>query len=396
MNRKLVALSRMPAAVAAAALVVVLAGCTEAARTTKDVVFPTADLSVALVPKLTEGMPMTAVTLPEAMAGTETLTYGVTPDVPGLSFNPATRVYSGTPTAAGTYPLTYTASTSGGESASLKFTVDVESSFSASFLGTWKMIEPFDDDGMTGTETYILTFTENRYVEYSVRRSTGTLIDDGVNSGTWSYTEEFITRTWHEWDDDNDRPFVEPINVRKDYMWVEGGNVLFMKPWFSDAEGEERYSRYERVTDSIPSLAGVWNAENEYVNDDNGQTVYRVWKLAIDSDNSFRFDLEYTGGHEEVFSIAGTWMPDPDRDFGFLVTVESVFKTEYGEPEDLSHWSGQVLRWAYAPTDNANKIQISVYWSEHGWNADQHQHTDDSNPRHPYGNYWLTMTRAAN
>ncbi|MDE0447380.1 MAG: Ig domain-containing protein [Spirochaetaceae bacterium] len=396
MNRKLVALSRVPAAVAAAALVVVLAGCTEAARTTKDVVFPTADLSVALVPTLTEAMPMAAVTLPEATAGSDTLTYSVTPEVPGLSFNPATRVYSGTPTAAGTYPLTYTATTSGGKSAALTFTVDVASSFD----GTWqRRTEWWEEDAMVGTYIDTLTFTESRYILHRAHYRTGsTSVEyEWAGSGTWESTDTTLTRIWmHNQDDDDDAPDVL-TRVRKHYLWNEERTILCVQHWEHDQEelDSAECDRHERVT-RVPSLAGMWTGDNEYENDDNGETVHQVFNLAFESDNSFRFDLEYTGGHEEVFRIAGTWAPDPDRDFGFLVTVESVFKTEYGEPEDLSHWRGQVLRWSYAPTDKANKIQVSVYWDEHGWNPDKRQHTDDGNPRHPYGNYWLTMTRAAN
>ena len=44
---------------------------------------------------------------------------------PGLSFNAATRVLSGTPTAAGTYNMTYTALDADGDLATLTFVVTV-------------------------------------------------------------------------------------------------------------------------------------------------------------------------------------------------------------------------------------------------------------------------------
>ena len=395
MNRKLVALSGMPAVVAVA-LAVVLAGCTEAARTAQDVEFGTADLSVALVPTLTAGMPMTAVTLPEAMAGSDTLTYSVTPEVPGLSFHPATRVLSGTPTTAGTSTLTYTATTTGGESASLMFTVEVVSSFH----GTWRAHhEWWDDPGLIGTYTDTLTFTESRYILHRAHYRTGemTLDYEWTGSGEWEYTDTTLTRIWlHNHDDDDESPDVL-TRVRKNYLWNNDRTILCVHHWEDSRESlsSSQCDRHEKVTD-LPSLTGAWNAESEYVDDGSGETVFQVWNLAFDSDGSFRFDLVVTGGHEEVFRIAGTWAPDPDREFAFLVTVESVFKTEYGQPEDLSHWSGQVLRWAYAPTDAANRIRVSVYWDEHGWNEDENRPTNDSNPRRPYGNYGLTMTRAAN
>ena len=96
--------SRMPMVFVAVAAVMVLAACTEATKTSKGLGFGTEGLMVAVVPTLTAGTPMTAVTLPEADGGSGTVTYSVTPMVPGLSFDPGTRVLSGTPTVAGGYP----------------------------------------------------------------------------------------------------------------------------------------------------------------------------------------------------------------------------------------------------------------------------------------------------
>ena len=53
------------------------------------------------------GVPV-ELTLPLASGGNGPLSYSLLPSVPGLSFDPATRTLSGTPTAAGSYPMTYT------------------------------------------------------------------------------------------------------------------------------------------------------------------------------------------------------------------------------------------------------------------------------------------------
>ncbi|WP_128547663.1 putative Ig domain-containing protein [Larkinella soli] len=55
----------------------------------------------------------------------QTLTYAVTGSVPGLNFNASTRVLSGTPTTAGSYTLTYTATDPRGASASASVEVTV-------------------------------------------------------------------------------------------------------------------------------------------------------------------------------------------------------------------------------------------------------------------------------
>ena len=74
------------------------------------------------------GMAIDALTLPEAGGGDGTLTYSLSPDVPGLSFNAATRRLTGTPTVAGTYSMTYTVTDADGDTDSLSFTIAVEAS----------------------------------------------------------------------------------------------------------------------------------------------------------------------------------------------------------------------------------------------------------------------------
>ena len=74
------------------------------------------------------GTAIDALTLPEATGGDGTLTYGLSPDVPGLSFDGATRELSGTPTEAGSYATTYTVTDADGDTDTLSFTVSVVSS----------------------------------------------------------------------------------------------------------------------------------------------------------------------------------------------------------------------------------------------------------------------------
>ena len=63
--------------------------------------------------------------LPVATGGTVPYTYTLSPIPAGLSFNPATRVLSGTPTTVGTTSATYTATDAANGSASLTFTIEV-------------------------------------------------------------------------------------------------------------------------------------------------------------------------------------------------------------------------------------------------------------------------------
>ena len=79
----------------------------------------------------TEGEAISPLMLPEASSGNGTLSYSLTPTVPGLTFNSATRTLSGTPTAAGTYGMTYQAvdgdaNTAVSDAATLTFTITVQ------------------------------------------------------------------------------------------------------------------------------------------------------------------------------------------------------------------------------------------------------------------------------
>ena len=72
----------------------------------------------------TEDSPISAVTLPAATGGNGTLTYSLSPSVPGLTFTASNRRLSGTPTAPGTYSMAYTATDDDG-TGTLSFTITV-------------------------------------------------------------------------------------------------------------------------------------------------------------------------------------------------------------------------------------------------------------------------------
>ena len=73
----------------------------------------------------TVGLAIDALTLPPATGGAGTVRYRLTPAIPGLRFASGKRVLSGTPSAVGTYRMTYRATDEKELSATLKFTVTV-------------------------------------------------------------------------------------------------------------------------------------------------------------------------------------------------------------------------------------------------------------------------------
>ena len=77
------------------------------------------------------GTPITPLLLPAASGGNGPLTYSLAPTVPGLQFDVATRRLSGTPTEAGTHPMTYRVAdgdenTADSDTAVLTFTIVVQ------------------------------------------------------------------------------------------------------------------------------------------------------------------------------------------------------------------------------------------------------------------------------
>ena len=72
------------------------------------------------------GAAIDPLTLPEASGGNGTLSYDLSPEVPGLSFDPGMRQLTGTPTTAGVYEMAYTVTDADGDTDSLGFSITVE------------------------------------------------------------------------------------------------------------------------------------------------------------------------------------------------------------------------------------------------------------------------------
>ena len=73
----------------------------------------------------TVGTAIDPLTLPEASGGNGTLSYSLTPSVPGLTFDASTRRFTGTPSTAGAYAMTYTVTDEDGDTDTLDFTITV-------------------------------------------------------------------------------------------------------------------------------------------------------------------------------------------------------------------------------------------------------------------------------
>lgn len=128
-----------------------------------------------LVDELTFGLE-----LPRAIGGNGSLTYSLQGSVPGMSFDPALRLFSGTPTTVGEYAMTYTATDEDGDSDSLAFTVSVEPDSAPSLAAVAPLqdlrftldeaIEPVtlpEAEGGNGPLFYVLTEGESEFSIFS-------------------------------------------------------------------------------------------------------------------------------------------------------------------------------------------------------------------------------------
>ena len=107
----------------------------------------------------TVGTAISALSLPTASGGDGALTYSLSPEVPGLSFNVTTRRLSGTPSSAGTYNMTYRARDVDGDTDSLTFTITVENAG-----GGGSSVGDFDLDDSNGDPSGIAHANGRFYV----------------------------------------------------------------------------------------------------------------------------------------------------------------------------------------------------------------------------------------
>ena len=107
-------------ALLAAATTLALIGCPTAAPVDRPIF-----LHDAGELRYTAGKAIEPVVLPLATGGSGTLTYSLRPQVPGLTFDAATRTLSGTPTTPGTYSMTYEARDKNRRAGRLQFDIVV-------------------------------------------------------------------------------------------------------------------------------------------------------------------------------------------------------------------------------------------------------------------------------
>ena len=359
-------ISRLLVVATAVAAVVFLAGCTRAVKT--PISFAAGDLTLTL-PAMVKGTAISAVVLPEASGGEGALTHSLAPEVPGLTFDPETRQLSGTPTTAGSYPLRYTATDEDGAAATLSFTVKVR----PTLWGSWRNATGWYHDGeIVGTIVETLTFTTSRFIMYRAHYPTGSSLGGGWReSGTWTASDDTVTKTWYV-DDDDDRNTPDVLrSLDKDYVWAdEARDVLFLHVWHLwSASQVPHFFRYERVKSVSPSsVVGVWQNSDLYENWD--------FTLKVDADGTLLFDVSEPDG---VWKVTAKWQLDEDEYYLNLSDASATWTPTGGVPRPRTIAS----RFAFAPTDQWPDEMLVSFWQENPENGNYSE----------YGAYWMQFQR---
>ena len=337
-------------------------------------------------PRMEVGEPV-LVTLPEALrdeqSGEGTLVYTLEPEVPGLTFDAATRVLSGTPTTPGTYDMTYTAkdSVTGGTMESVTFVITVDPrplTNQERILGTWQsgMNEFSEDDGSEGVWVDFLTFTQTRFILVRSHFNTdGSHDHSWSHRGTWEITDQEIVRIWyHNDDDDDDTPDVL-VRFPKSYFF--NGDELFIHHW-ADENVEDVSTNYDRMTRvidaslSLPPL-GIW--EREQYEDESDW--FEIETMTLKSDGRFTWSVQDPNG---TWTLTAEWELDLDNYFINLKNATATWTETEGEPEPSDKIDGaRFLRFAYAPMmseSGERRLRVSGYNNE---------------LEAPYGEYWREM-----
>ena len=255
-------------------------------------------------------------------------------------------------------------------------------------IGTWQFTWPEkDDDGMiVRTEILTLTFTNaGRFIDfYLVRDAEGNIEERWRETGTWTATQDTVTKTYHRWDEQNDRRFEEPTTVTKHYQWGdEARDVLFVHHWGSESE-EHNYDRGVRLKNPIPyPLTGIWTGFRP--SDVEG----RYWTFTFGDSFTEHFD-----GGGIIFSLTGTWRIDEEHLF-FFVTAESAIRTVGGVADDdfdPSEFVEHELRYAYAPTGLADTILLSPFGAERRYDDTTSMWIDHEGPD-TSERYWMLLER---
>ena len=242
-------------------------------------------------------------------------------------------------------------------------------------IGTWELMIPPDDDGEHRHR--VLTFRADRWVSAITERDdTGAIIREDHGSGGWERTDTYLTKIYLDDEADN-----APVSLAKTYTLT--ADTLTVQEWYNNAP-DAQMTTMTRVTDAA-ILTGTLAGSSWVMTDLQDSGVLWRWTLAF-TDAGWRYTFDADPDEPgESFSMGGaTWTTDN----GAILAVPDAVSRE-----DLQWWVGETLRFSYAPSGEADRLRVSLWFNDQrvnvgvGWTLDPH-------PVWQYGNYGWSFTRA--
>ena len=382
----------------------------------------------------TVGTAISALTLPEAGGGDGPLTYSLSPEVPGLTFNATTRRLTGMPTAAGTYDMTYRVRDTDGDSDSLTFTIMVESAGGGG-QGTTYAVGDTLSDLPTGTwsasvrgggallisgDGVTVRLNDEAYFEHGGHRYTcqstgGCVIENrSVTSGTVVQTASGTAPGDSGTGTDAQPSFATGSNPGDQSYTVGTAIDALTLPEASGGEGPLTYSLSPEVPglmfdatatvrrlSGTPSVAGTYNMTYR-ARDVDGDTDSLTFTISVDdvADNgpAGSFDLHednwsargitYANGRFHVVDSRGdkvyAYTEEGTRD----ATADIELHEDNSDPWGIAYANGRfyVVDW------RDNKVYAYTETGGRDASAEFNLHEDNSNARgitHANGRFYV-------
>ena len=207
-----------------------------------------------------------------------------------------------------------------------------------------------EDDGTVISAATVLTLTSDRAVTYNAEYNAadGELIDWWWSAGTWTATDDTVTRTWlDDHDDDDETPDVMREHTRA-YHWGEERQSVFMAWWNDDDPGDD-IVRYERS--ELPALVGTWVWRR------NPDAWTQSVTLTINADGTFQ--AASVGGNMAYRVLAGDYVYDSETQAMTLSNLTWTVTPEGGETTTEDFVPDGPFRYVFAATDDPDVIMLS-------------------------------------
>ena len=276
------------------------------------------------------GKAIDTLTLPEASDGDGTLTYRLSPEVPGLAFDPNSRQLTGTPTMAGTHAMTYTVTDEDGDTDTLSFTVTIkETDDGGDLTGMDFPLDPAnrspEDITFANDKFYVLDGFDDKVFAYNAsgqrdaasefdldpdnRNPTGITfandkfyVLDGIDDKVYAYNTSGQRDAASEFDLDPGNRFPEGITFANDKFYVPDG--IGDKVYAYNASGQRDAASEFDLDPGNRNPSGITFANDRlYVPDGFDDAVY-AYNASGQRDSLSEFDLDPDNDRLEGITFA--------------------------------------------------------------------------------------------